>query len=363
MTEPHHTVERTPSRGASRRSRDPYRNFLWLFAAFTVQMALVGLVINALYIVKHPDVESITSQIWRDRPISMLLFGDSVATSIGPCDSGRDTLQDWVQHTAKNHPEAQKLAQNMVFATSASFYPPVYNDILNLMLSLNARIQTVVIAINPRSFSEEWYSMPSRRNELFRATLRVKTGIATLLDYYQIAKYTYSDTLNREINQWLGERVTYPDHPLGIRSQFNREIKPDLECHPELRDKYHDALKIKYIYHYMYVLNESHEVLQALRTLMGNVRAAGARSVVYLTPINMEDGVALVGPEFKQRVARNRAVIHNVVEREGGVFLDWSDALPRDRFVDQRLAVEHLDNAGRQWLGEALVTALTALYH
>lgn len=361
MTEPKNPSGVEPSRGQSHRSKDPYRSFLWLFATFTIQVALLGLVINALTIVKHPDVEIINSQIWRDRPISMLLFGDSVATSIGPCDSGQDSLQNWVERATKTHPAAQKFIQNMVFATSASFYTPVYNDILNLMVSLNARIQLVVIAINLRSFSDEWYTMPSRRNELFRSALRVKTGIATLVDFYQIAKYTYSDALDREINQWLGERVVYPGYTLGIRSQFNREIKPSLECHPDLQKEYQETLKTKFIYHYLYVLNDSHEGLQALRTLMGTIRAIGAHSLVYITPINMEDGITLVGPKFKQQVTRNITVIRNVVSQEGGMFVDWSDRLSRQRFVDQRLAVEHLDNEGRQWLGEALVNALTTL--
>lgn len=80
-------------------------------------------------------------------------------------------------------------------------------------------------------------------------------------------------------------------------------------------------------------LRADNPTLDALDRLLARLRAAGARSLVYAAPVNVEH-LRRLGVYDAHGVARSMATLEAVVRRNGGAFLDLHDLLGDADFAD-----------------------------
>jgi hypothetical protein len=103
--------------------------------------------------------------------------------------------------------------------------------------------------------------------------------------------------------------------------------------------------------------------LGQLRELAALVAARGSRLVAYATPVNVEGGRELLGPDFDEHIRRESRLAEAALREGAGEALDWLawvDALPAADFFHRYEPSEHLAEAGRRWMVAGLVDAVQA---
>lgn len=335
---------------------DPYLRYLLFSIFFLVVAGIVQLVYIAHYSPLPLPAQNLVDGLKGKKRI--VLFGDSVIDAYGTenCDPGA---------TGGIHDRLDlALGAGSVLAINRAAYSPlVYNDLTDVIIATDLHPSFVVIPINMRSFSEGWYSRPSYGFMLLRALLRARTGHANIMSYIHIWKYSFSRALEHEMAIWRDHDVTYPSYRLGSNHSVNENMKDipiGLECKPEQKETFRQSLRIGFIYHYMYNLDSNHPVLIALTDMVKKLRQRQIPVIIYMTPINVEDGIRFVGPEFRERVRNNLAVIRASLAQWDTAWFDWLESLPAERFTDQNFVCEHLDEEGRQFVATQLAVAIRA---
>jgi len=113
-----------------------------------------------------------------------------------------------------------------------------------------------------------------------------------------------------------------------------------------------------FIDNYMIVIDDQCPMLLVLGDALAILQQAGITPVVYVTPVNMEEALALAGPQFQQRMRGNIARLRQGVASRGVSLLDFSEALGPEAFVDRQWACEHLAFEGRQRVATLLAEAI-----
>jgi hypothetical protein len=109
-----------------------------------------------------------------------------------------------------------------------------------------------------------------------------------------------------------------------------------------------------FIDNYMTVIDGGCPMLLVLGDALDILRRAGMTPVVYVTPVNMEEAVSLVGPAFAERMRGNMTTLARGVAAHGVELLDYSEILGPELFVDRQWACEHLSFEGRRRLAAGL---------
>lgn len=114
------------------------------------------------------------------------------------------------------------------------------------------------------------------------------------------------------------------------------------------------ARRRHFIENYVFDINLQHPMLQSILETANRFKKSGTKVVFYITPIDIEGGKTLVGPDFEPIIKKNVDVIKEALAKIGVDCLDMSSDLPTDRFVDREYACEHLDFAGRAQVASRL---------
>uniref|UniRef100_I2Q731 Uncharacterized protein n=1 Tax=Desulfovibrio sp. U5L TaxID=596152 RepID=I2Q731_9BACT len=109
-----------------------------------------------------------------------------------------------------------------------------------------------------------------------------------------------------------------------------------------------------FVENYIFDIDLQHPMLQSLLQTATQFKSSGTKVVFYITPIDVQGGKSLVGPDFEPIIKKNVKVIKEALAEIGVDCLDMSSDLPTDRFVDREYACEHLDFAGRAHVASRL---------
>ena len=109
---------------------------------------------------------------------------------------------------------------------------------------------------------------------------------------------------------------------------------------------------------YMYPLEQDHPKLRALGELADVCRARSIPLLLYVTPIDIDDGIRAVGPVFREQVSRNIEVIRKSLAAHGVGLLDLSYEVRGPQFRWNPFPNEHLRADGRRWLTAQIVGRL-----
>lgn len=283
-------------------------------------------------------------------PPDIVYFNDSVMGGHTDAES-RATMAEML---------AECLGRSVYPVSGAGYTPVLFREYADLLSVLPGKPRLVIFSINLRSFSDEWFFTP--RWLYSRAALFTRL-LARPPRFGEYLGYLFSPV--REAGDFLVGRRTSPqaDHAAYFTAHGDRVAA--LKAIPaDGLDPSQQAIRAHFIENYMIGVDRSHPMLAGAVEAAKAFKAAGVAVLPYLTPVDVEEGTRLVGPEFAARIDESARAVMEALAEGGAPGLDLSRALGTEYFVDRDYACEHLDLAGRRrvagWLAEAAVNLLRA---
>ncbi len=286
----------------------------------------------------------------------VLYFGDSVVERVSRDDADTRPLGQMVSDGLAHRYET-------CVVSYSALRPDGYLALSRVLGITRSRPRLALLPVNVRCFSPQWDWNPSfdfaREIAAIEAYCRAPgRGIPRLIPTNKLPV--------RFWKRWAfhRRRVCYPLAEPDRVGGFARVIatKPADAAAVDFR------WRQIFIFHYLHPLAADHRQMRALGHLLRQLRALDVRVLSYVTPINYQAGVRLVGEEFATRVSETVGKVLSLVAEEGGeapvdpagrrqAVADWSSLLPEDCFFHRNEPTEHLNERGRRRLAEA-VTAL-----
>ena len=125
------------------------------------------------------------------------------------------------------------------------------------------------------------------------------------------------------------------------------------------------ALRLLYAFHHGARLEAGGPALDAVTRLGAAAKALGCPVVAYETPLSVETGERVLGPEFRAVVEHNFAVMRAAFAAGAGEqseILKTGMSFAEAEFIDPTDGSEHLGEAGRRRLAALLADAVRAQY-
>lgn len=125
------------------------------------------------------------------------------------------------------------------------------------------------------------------------------------------------------------------------------------------------ALRLLYAFHHGARLVEGSPAMSAVTRLGAAARALGVPIVTYETPLSVHTGQRVLGPEFRDVVEHNFAVMRSAYRAGAGAQADvlgTGSAFAEADFIDPADGSEHLNEQGRKKLAAILARAVRDQY-
>ncbi len=240
--------------------------------------------------------------------------------------------------------------------SGAGYTAVLFREYAGLVARSANRPRLAIIAVNLRSFSDDWLFTPRWIYAATTAYLRLLAAPpspADLPDWLRQGKADPDAFWRRRT-----DRPQAGHDALFARLNAGRDAL--LAAAPPGLSPEDASRRTHFINNYMTQITPDHPMLAALAETARRLARAGVPVLFYLTPIDVEGGRQLVGEALVANVAANSRFLAQALTGAGAACLDLSGLLPADRFVDREYACEHLDLAGRRRVAEALAPALSA---
>ena len=245
-----------------------------------------------------------------------------------------------------------EMCNNDVYAISrGAFTANVYYEYTKLISALNYKPKLVIFCLNIRSFSKGWLFRQPNFNEhiAFVRKLRFKPN------FFNYIKWR---TSNLDLSQFI-DQIDNEPNLIGLDEYYSTHSNAidDLlsTSHPNCLSENDIQVRSSFIENYLGTIDKSHPLLakfiSAKRLLANN----GIKFIVYITPINAEDGNILIGQPFNEAVHNNIINLLSVFSDNGITAIDMSSDLNSSYFVDKiHYTTEHLFYEGRKLVANRL---------
>lgn len=284
----------------------------------------------------------------------VVFFGDSSVYTVGACDTGRNGISDWFGLMS---------GKQVYTVANPGYSANLYKSFLHRLGESRNLPDLVVIPINLRNFSANWFSDPTAARSVERAAMELVADPVNIDWWYEYLRARFSGEIRREAAHWKAEPVIYGGMSLGTRQEIDDTLrrglgnKKSFECWSDERFPYAKELKLRYQYHYMNVIGPDHALFDSISSLAAGLKRIGVPVIFYLTPINIEAAGHYIGGHATEHIRTNSAVVAAWFARHGLALTDLSGLLPDEHFVDKTCACEHYDDTGRKLIAERLVAA------
>jgi hypothetical protein len=275
-----------------------------------------------------------------DRPVEILVFGDSVADWRAGKDLDRRSIAEMMEDS---------LGRGQVALLSGpAFGAELFDAFTEYAAGRDRRPKVFVVAVNLRTFSPVWDLRPEYQ---FReAQLRLRWGDVLGLGW---AKPLSSLGVYRGFPVNSAEYRAMPvirgDREAGTIGDFLDGTGRVAQLPPQERF---------FALAYEYPLKATHRKLVAFRNLARTCLRAGIRPLLYVTPVDLESADRAAGPALRAQVRRNVDLIRGELARDGVTLLDLSEAAPSSEFDWHEAPNEHLNEHGRRRVAKAVAEAL-----
>lgn len=284
-------------------------------------------------------------------PPRVLLLGDSVAERVSWNDYDDRTLAEFVTTNLKKQ-------TNVATVSYGGFTLHIFYHLVLALEKMKHKPELVVLPINMRNFSPQWDLEPTWQ---FEALVE------------QINRFIVDPSLPSFSGQFPREIIstevfnTFDATPVEFAlSPFDRiaQFRLMISAAPVTEEQRRFRLRQIFIFHYTNRLLRGHRKLVALESILKLLRSMGIPFLAYLTPLNVDAGMRLVGDEFAVLLHENVDVVSRLVSEyltDGrSVFKDWSEMMRSDHFFHLDNATEHLNEAGRKILANAIADEVAA---
>jgi len=230
----------------------------------------------------------------------------------------------------------------------------LFREYARLIARARNKPRLVIISINLRAFSDDWFFTP---RWMYAATVDYLRLLAAPPPLADVPAWLVSGQDDPAV--WLAARTRRDasGHEALFREINARRNRLMAASTPGLSPE--NAKRSQFfIKNYMTDIPTGHPMIGDLLDTAQTLSQAGVATLFYLTPIDVEGGTSLVGAEFAATASDNARRVARALTEAGVDCLDLSTLLPEDRFVDRDYACEHLDLAGRRRVAEVLAAHL-----
>lgn len=280
-----------------------------------------------------------------DAAPAVLAFGDSVHLRSSHDDIDPTPLGQMLEAAFTPFGGAVSIA-------FSAFNLQLYADFATLLEMNRTRPRLVLIPINPRSFSPQWFCNPAWRFDAVRPLFAALAAdpsapLGPVPDVLETPGF-YDEYLTREVD--------YPLSPLRTIGEFQAAVRHRPANTSEIRER----LRTIMIYHYTHPLRQDHPLLDSFTNLLRRLRRLGVEALPYITPVNRGLGRELVGPGFDRILSTNLRTVEGRAAQESAQVADWSDMLGPEAFFHAGSPTEHLRLSGRVALRDTLLRSAAA---
>lgn len=287
------------------------------------------------------------AQALNTHPPDVLYFCDSVMGGHSD-EEARTTMADMLGET---------LGKPVRSVSGAGYTAVVFTEYAALAVAAKTPPKLVILAVNPRSFCDGWFFSDAYSYTQLTRFLR----LLTLAPGWKTWRTALVDRLN---GQTLEQRIGPAQDWTGgqpLAEYFLSKSRPAVGFAPDRPDASRQDRDIRrhFLQNYMSVqIEPTHPMLTALVQTVDRLRAGGVQVLAYVTPVDVQEGERLAGPQFRAFLERDLGLIAGALRQRGIVCLNLGQSLPSDCFVDRDYACEHLSLRGRQLVVQALAQEL-----
>lgn len=304
-------------------------------AALAVQVVVPGSSSGVLHMLRQAERSL-------EEGADTVYFGDSVLNYVDPTDTDKRMLPTMLDDALGGG--------RVVPLQHAGYTMAVFEGFGRPLATAPKRPAYAVIPVNIAGFSpagmraqyqfaQERYLLRWARNPLMRSLWRplfVLNTFHTITENEFLATPVYDGTTK------VGEVRDFP--------YYGNDPDADLSVE--------ERTARLFLVHYMGAIPAEHPKAVALANLCRTLTDAGIGCIVYISPVDCEDGVKALGPRFLRQVRRNVAVVRSVVPARNTVFLDLSEDLKAEQFSTEPKPATHLGQSGRLHVARKVAAAL-----
>jgi hypothetical protein len=215
------------------------------------------------------------------------------------------------------------------FCVGSAFNLRIYRNFLEVVLARNSKVETVLIEINLRSFSAQWYLNPlySFTEEL--TYLRTLTGVAEFSSTPRVGDWESTIIETRKFGPVPINR---------LNEEIQKNVKKDSpEYHELLLEYFHNAR-----------IDHHHELVNELKKIKRLVSDSSINAIFYFTPINLDLIKDVCTPDLLTTISSNIKFLEDILD-PFTVFNFLSEFDSSD-FLSPFEKTEHLNEFGRKKL-------------
>lgn len=258
----------------------------------------------------------------------VLYLGDSVLGRVADEDIDRRPLGEMVADAL--HP------RSCAWSWFVAYHLDSYVALARAVLEVGWRPSTIVVPLNVRGFSPQWFGNPAWDYSSHHEALRGFRGEPLTAP----APAPTDDDLRR-----------HRDRPLGSPLLPGWTVGDAEDARDDRSASNLDRWRVLFAFHLGVPIREDHPRLGQLRDLERTCAAAGVELLAYVTPINVEGARRHLGDELVELIRTNVRAL--------GPVLDLSELLPPSSFFYEADPTEHLNERGRRALAAAIAAAIT----
>ena len=292
-----------------------------------------------------PLLESFKESLQSTPGPDVLLFGDSVFERVAYQDGDRRPLGSMLVD------RLTELGMRPHVLTHSSYTPYMYEAFLRLAERLGAHPRCIILSFNLRCCSLQWDASPLWQFTQDHAAVEAQiidpsAAVVPLKPVFEHPR--------------IYDAVAFAS-PLSSRRTIGEftaiaRKKPKTAANVEARKR--ELL----VFHYGVPIRREHRNLSSLTAAVRAAVDLRAKTLVYLTPINLPLIRRIGGPGFVDIIRANSTLVRDAVHAGAGssevIWRDWLAAMPSTSFFHEQELTEHLCTEGRQRLTDLVSDTL-----
>ncbi len=310
------------------------KKFIYKFIVLFVTIFFLQIVITKLFVPKILEVTMLDEYLKNGTEI--IFLGDSVIDSVAESDKDKSSI---VAIISKMNPSLTIRA-----LTHGGYHLGVYEVILKNISKSKLKPKIIIIPINLRSFSPGWDMLPVYQFE--REQFYFSTSRLLAYFYKPLAIMKAINTNAVTYSEYLELPVYYGNRKIGMVSEFDNFSKFNVINDKNIRDKF--------IFDYMYDLSNEHRKIKSMLNIINTAKNNNIQLYIYVTPIDIDNGVKYVGNDFVRQTKKNSNYICYLIKKENLPCLNLSQGLNSSNFNYSVYPNEHLNEKGRRFVAEKI---------
>jgi hypothetical protein len=316
-------------------------------AKLFIQLALLGLLIAAgqfglVALFPPPPASLVVREMLAARKPGIVYLGDSVNAFVSAGDTNVASVSRMLQN---------KLGRRVLGISRGGFDLLLFRDFVRDWVLHVAPPRTVVVEVNLAVLGGDGRTPFSQHHEIaFELRRQSSRGLRAFdrpLHIFRVPALRPAIRLEEFLHQdvvWLGRTIGK-----------ERDFEDVNFLVPEVTD---DLVRTNLIIRYGQPIAPGNRLLAAATDIAKELTARGHRAVFFITPVNYQrcDGYwsGAISPILREKAS----AVHAAVAAGGGELLDFTFALGPEYFDPAHYPNEHLQEAGRDYVAQALANHL-----